>query len=96
MKFCLSSLAVVCFLSGSISVTMANESSHKVVRNDRVSINKSFQPMDINPFVDSKRVIRTDRVSYQLPKVDTETKTIEDKPMIQNDRIIIQKPVNVS
>lgn len=72
---------------------MAHGTDKKHVRNDRVSVSKGIQQFDINPFVDSKRVVRNDRVSYSHPKVDVkdETLAVQKHRFVRNDRVIVNK-----
>lgn len=87
LKLGLCSIAVVLSIPA-----MASNSDHQV-RNDRVSVAKGIQQFDINPFTDSKRVIRNDRVSYSQPKVDmdTETVAVEKHRYVRTDRVTITK-----
>ena len=72
--------------------SMASNSDHKV-RNDRVFVSKGIAQFDINPFTDSKRVVRNDRVSYSRPQVEstTETVAVEKHRYVRNDRVTITK-----
>ncbi|NHC02842.1 hypothetical protein G9F31_03520 [Acinetobacter sp. 187] len=71
---------------------MASNSDHQV-RNDRVSVSKGIQQFDVNPFTDSKRVIRNDRVSYSHPNVETATETVavQKHRYVRSDRVTITK-----
>ena len=48
---------------GLMQSVQAEPSTQQMMRNDRVQVSKQIAQYDINPFVDSRRVIRNDRVS---------------------------------
>ncbi|SEL63445.1 hypothetical protein [Acinetobacter sp. DSM 11652] len=86
-------LAFSMFCLSLTNVTYAEQDVKKIVRNDRVTVVKHQIPQfDINPFVDSKRIARTDRVGYVLPKTEAEASPKKTR-ITRNDRIVIQKPV---
>ena len=85
------SLVVVSMLSVVMMQSALAESSEKMMRNDRVQVTKHVAHYDINPFVDSRRVIRNDRVQYNMPKVE---KVAEKKQRImRNDRVSVIKAI---
>lgn len=90
MKTLLSVVLSSVVLTATMSSAMAAD-TQKVVRNDRVTVNKGIAQYDINPFVDQKRIARNDRVSYNLPKV--EKKAEKKERIVRNDRVIFSKPV---
>lgn len=89
MKSFLSFIVASCFILGSTQMTMANSVAD-------TSLNKPAKSIDINPFADRKRVIRTDHASYQLVKTEAETKEIEKKRIIRNDRVILNQVIEQS
>ena len=85
------SLVVVSMLSVVMMQSALAESSKKMMRNDRVQVTKHVAYYDINPFVDSRRVIRNDRVQYNMPKVE---KVAEKKQRnMRNDRVSVIKAI---
>ena len=89
----------VCSLVLFISIpTLASDTNQKEIRNDRISVSKSIQQFDINPFSDSKRIVRNDHIRYSHPKAETDHKdddaetTIKKKRRyIRNDHVTIIK-----
>ncbi|WP_180147101.1 hypothetical protein [Acinetobacter sp. YH12052] len=74
---------------GFMQSAQADSSKQKMVRNDRVQVSKQIAQYDINPFVDSRRVMRNDRVQYSFPKVK---KVAEKQPsIVRNDRVRVIK-----
>lgn len=72
------------------SAAMANPSAKKEIRTDRVSVSSNIQQFDINPFTDSKRVVRNDRVSYSHANVEKKA-VVHKKRILRNDRMIVCK-----
>ena len=80
---------------------MACATEKKQIRTDRVSVSQGISQFDINPFADSKRVVRNDRVSYLHPKVqnevaadaedEVETVAVEKHRYVRSDHIIVNK-----
>ena len=58
-------------LCGVLSSAYASTTPHAQLRNDRVSISKTLRQVDSHPFADSKRIMRTDRVTYHHPHLKT-------------------------
>ncbi|WP_180054264.1 hypothetical protein [Acinetobacter sp. YH12142] len=74
---------------GLMQSAQADSAKQKMVRNDRVQVSKQIAQYDINPFVDSRRVMRNDRVQYSFSKVK---KVAEKQPSIlRNDRVRVIK-----
>lgn len=86
------SLSIVTLLMTSVISAQASTES-KQIRNDRMSVSKNFHQFEINPFSDSKRVVRNDRISYAKPKVEDTTETVVEKKkrVVRSDRVSIQK-----
>lgn len=93
MKTSLSMGACAIALLIAMPSAMAHGTDNKQVRTDRVSVSKGIQQFDINPFVDSKRVVRNDRVSYSNPKVEVkdESLAVQKHRFVRNDRVIVNK-----
>ena len=95
MKASLSVVVCSIVLSIMMPSAIACATDKKEIRNDRVSVSKSIPQFDINPFTDSKRVVRNDHISYSHPKVEAdqnaETTTSQKRRYIRNDHVIITK-----
>lgn len=83
----------IVILCASMTSVYASPHAKSQLRNDRVSVSKGIQQYDINPFIDSKRVVRNDRVSYSNPKVKVkdETSAVQKHRFVRNDRMIVNK-----
>lgn len=91
MKTLLSLGIATIVMTSAISTQASNSTTQ--LRNDRVTVTKNIHQYEINPFTDSKRVVRNDRVRYSSPQVErsTETVTAEKRRYVRNDRVSIQK-----
>ena len=69
---------------------MAETASKKEIRNDRVSVSKQIAQYDINPFADTKRMMRNDRVSYSFPELKETTQEKKTRIM-RNDRVTVNR-----
>lgn len=90
MKALLSVVLSSVVLTATMSSAMAVE-TQKVIRNDRVTVTQGIAQYDINPFVDQKRVMRNDRVNYNLAK--TEKKAVKQERIVRNDRVVFSKVI---
>jgi hypothetical protein len=86
------SLGIATIVMTSTVSTQASNST-KQLRNDRVTVTKNIHQYEINPFTDSKRVVRNDRVSYSLPQLERSTESVvaDKHRYVRNDRVSIQK-----
>ena len=69
---------------------LAETKTEKVMRNDRVVINKPVVEFDINPFVDRQRILRNDRINYTVVK--NSKKIVKQERIMRNDRVSFYKP----
>lgn len=84
-------LALSVIVATASTAAFAEVETKKIHRSDRIVVVKNQIPqVDINPFNETKRVVRTDRVSYDLPKMESEP-AAKVKRIVRNDRVIIIK-----
>lgn len=74
---------------GLTSAAMAADGTQKMVRNDRVTVVKHIPTTDVNPYLEHKKIVRTDRISYRIPKA--EHKPVKYQRMARNDHVVIYK-----
>lgn len=90
MKTWLSVASISLFIMSTAPTAWADVKTEKVMRNDRVIINKPVVEFDINPFVDRQRIMRNDRVNYTVVK--NQKQFAKQKRIMRNDRISFYQP----
>lgn len=83
------SISVITFVG--MSTAFAAQPAKTEIRNDRVTVKKQIAQYDINPFVDSKRVARNDRISYSFPKPTARQAKVNKEKVVRNDRVQFEK-----
>lgn len=91
MKMLLSTALMSIVVLGTAPMAWAETKTEKVMRNDRVVINKPVVEFDINPFVDRQRILRNDRINYTVVK--NSKKIVKQERIMRNDRVSFYKPV---
>ena len=82
MKTFLSLVTVVGFTCVAMQGAIANEAAAT-----STPVSESAVYMEINPFMHSKRVTRTDRVSYPVTKTEKPAAKIKSERVIRTDRV---------